>query len=55
MQVTEVYRKKSRRRRTPGCTLCFRCVEMCPEKGALSVKLGPKTVYESNNWLAQKD
>jgi ferredoxin-type protein NapH len=54
-QVTEVYSKKGGDVTTPGCTLCFKCVEMCPEKGALCVKLGPKTIYESKNWLAQKD
>jgi len=54
-QVTEVYSKKGGDVTTAGCTLCFRCVEMCPEKGALTMKIGPKTIYESKNWLAQKD
>jgi ferredoxin-type protein NapH len=36
VQVSEVYEEKTRERIDPSdCTLCFRCVEMCPEKNAL--------------------
>jgi ferredoxin-type protein NapH len=40
VQVSEVYEEKEKERISPSdCTLCFRCVEMCPEKDALKVGL----------------
>ena len=30
------------------------CVEMCPQKDALKVQLGGKTVFSSRNWLETK-
>ena len=40
VQVTEVYEEKKKEKiASPDCTLCFRCVEMCPEKDALKVGL----------------
>ena len=53
-QVTEIYDKKGGDVTTSGCTLCFRCVEMCPEKDALSVKIAGKTILKSKNWLDTK-
>jgi ferredoxin-type protein NapH len=38
MQVEEVYEEKEKERiASTDCTLCFRCVEMCPEKKALKI------------------
>jgi len=38
VQVTEVYEEKMKEKiASSDCTLCFRCVEMCPEKDALKV------------------
>ena len=38
MQVKEVYEEKEKERIDPSdCILCYRCVEMCPEKDALKV------------------
>jgi polyferredoxin len=40
VQVTEVYEEKKKEKiASSDCTLCFRCVEMCPEKDALKVGL----------------
>ncbi len=50
-QVTEVYDQKGGKINTSMCMLCVRCVEMCPYKDALKVKLGNKTVFKSRNWL----
>jgi ferredoxin len=50
-QVTEVYSKKGGDVTVSGCMLCFRCVEMCPEKDTLKVKVAGKTVLSSRNWL----
>jgi polyferredoxin len=50
-QITAVYEKKGGDVTTSGCTLCFRCVEMCPEKDALKVQVANKTIYKSSNWL----
>jgi polyferredoxin len=37
-QVEEVYKEKKKEKIvSPDCTLCFRCVEMCPEKDALKI------------------
>jgi polyferredoxin len=51
VQVTEVYEKKGGKIGTSMCTLCARCVEMCPERSCLSVKIGGKTLFKSRNWL----
>ena len=53
LQVTEVYEKKTGDIHTAMCTLCLRCVEMCPEKDCLRLKAGRQTVYRSRNWLKQ--
>jgi ferredoxin-type protein NapH len=38
VQVQEVYEEKEKERIAPStCILCYRCVEMCPEKDALKV------------------
>lgn len=50
-QVTEVYSQKGGDVTVSGCMLCFRCVEMCPEKEALEVKVAGKKIIESKNWL----
>jgi len=54
VQVTEVYEKKNGDIHTSMCTLCLRCVEMCPEKGCLSLKADEQTIYRSRNWLKQE-
>jgi polyferredoxin len=51
VQVTEVYEIKDGDIHTSMCTLCLRCVEMCPEKNCLSLKAAQKTVCSSRNWL----
>jgi ferredoxin-type protein NapH len=39
VQVQEVYEEKKKARIDPhACTLCYRCVEMCPEDKALQVR-----------------
>jgi ferredoxin-type protein NapH len=50
-QVTEVYDKKGGDVTVSRCMLCFRCVEMCPEKDTLKIKIAGKTVFKSRNWL----
>ena len=50
-QVTEVYENKGGNVSTSMCTHCFRCVEMCPYEGCLSVKVAGKSVLSSRNWL----
>jgi ferredoxin len=38
VQVKEVYEEKKKEKiASSDCTLCYRCVEMCPEKDALKV------------------
>ena len=51
LQVTEVYEEKGGKITTSMCMLCLRCVEMCPERDCLKVKLAGKTVFKSRNWL----
>ncbi len=51
VQVTEVYEQKGGKITTSMCTLCTRCVEMCPYEDCLKVKMGGKTVFKSRNWL----
>jgi ferredoxin-type protein NapH len=55
VQVTEVYEQKGGKIMTSMCTLCFRCVEMCPYEDCLRVNLGGKTVFKSRNWLEPSD
>ena len=50
-QVTEVYEQKGGKIITSMCMQCFRCVEMCPYKDALKVKLGKWAVFKSRDWL----
>lgn len=54
VQVTEVYDKKGGRINTSMCTLCLRCVELCPYEGCLKVNLASKTLFMSQNWLMQE-
>ncbi len=51
VQVTEVYEQKGGKITTSMCTLCTRCVEMCPYEECLKVKIGGKTLFKSRNWL----
>ncbi|NLF88740.1 4Fe-4S binding protein [Candidatus Bathyarchaeota archaeon] len=51
VQVTEVYEKKDGDIHTSMCTVCLRCVEMCPERNCLSLKLAGQTIYKSRSWL----
>ena len=50
-QVTEVYDKKGGDVTVSRCMLCFRCVEMCPEKDTLKVKFAKQDILKSRNWL----
>jgi ferredoxin-type protein NapH len=50
-QATQMYEKKGGDVTESRCILCLRCVEMCPEKGALQTKAAGKTVFKSRNWL----
>ena len=50
-QVTKVYKEKGGNVNDSACIMCLRCVEMCPEKSCLKVKMAGKTVFESRNWL----
>lgn len=51
VQVTEVYEQKGGKITTSMCTLCLRCVEMCPYEGCLKVNMAGKTIFKSRNWL----
>ncbi len=51
VQVEEVYEKNDGTIDTSMCMLCLRCVEMCPEKDCLSLKLAGRTLSRSRNWL----
>ncbi|MGD6807160.1 MAG: 4Fe-4S binding protein [Candidatus Bathyarchaeia archaeon] len=53
LQVTEVYDRGGGKIDTSMCTLCLRCLEMCPQEECLSLKLGSKTVFRSRNWLEE--
>jgi formate hydrogenlyase subunit 6/NADH:ubiquinone oxidoreductase subunit I len=53
LQVTEVYDKKDGDIQTTMCTVCLRCVEMCPEKDCLTLKFAGQMVWGSRNWLEQ--
>jgi ferredoxin-type protein NapH len=50
-QVTEVYEQKGGKITTSMCTLCLRCVEMCPYEACLKAKIGGETIFKSRNWL----
>jgi ferredoxin-type protein NapH len=54
VQVTEVYELGGGKVNTQMCMLCLRCVEMCPQKGCLSVKLVDFALFESRNWLERQ-
>jgi ferredoxin-type protein NapH len=48
VQVKEVYEEKEKERIDPiTCILCYRCVEMCPEKDALKVGFLKTTIAAS--------
>jgi len=51
VQVTEIYEQKGGKITTSMCTLCLRCVEMCPYEGCLKLNMGGKTIFKSRNWL----
>ncbi|MCL2643253.1 MAG: 4Fe-4S binding protein [Candidatus Bathyarchaeota archaeon] len=51
VQVNEVYEQNGGKIGTSQCMLCTRCVEMCPYKDALKVKMGNKAVFNARNWL----
>ncbi len=53
VQVTEVYEKKDGAMDTSMCTLCLRCLEMCPEKDCLSLGVAGRRICSSRNWLEQ--
>jgi ferredoxin-type protein NapH len=50
-QVEEVYKQKGGDVTVANCILCYRCVEMCPEKGALKAEFAGKTIMQSRSWL----
>ncbi|MCS7254272.1 MAG: 4Fe-4S binding protein [Armatimonadota bacterium] len=48
MDIERVYREKNLKVVTdPECLLCFRCVEVCPERNCLSAKIFGKTLVRS--------
>ena len=51
LQVTEVYDQKGGNITTSMCMLCVRCIEMCPYKDCLKLRLGKKAVFKSRDWL----
>ena len=51
LQVTNLYDRKGGKITTSMCMLCLRCIEMCPYKDCLKLKVGTKTVFKSRNWL----
>ncbi|MCW3984746.1 MAG: 4Fe-4S binding protein [Candidatus Bathyarchaeota archaeon] len=55
LQVTEVYEKKDGPIQTTMCTVCLRCVEMCPEQECLSVCFSSRRIWSSRNWLDQSN
>jgi polyferredoxin len=50
-QVTEVYEEIGGDVTNSKCIMCLRCIEMCPEKDALKLKLATKPIIKSRNWL----
>ncbi len=53
-QVTAMYDQKGGDVTVSGCILCYRCVEMCPEKDTLKIEFAGKPVFKSRNWLETK-
>jgi polyferredoxin len=51
VQVIEVYEMKGGYVKTSMCTLCLRCVEMCPSKDCLRLNISGKTLLKSSNYL----
>ena len=51
VQVTEIYDVKGGDVKTSMCTLCFRCLEMCPSKGCLKLNLTGKTLFKSSDFI----
>ncbi len=49
MQVKEVYEQKGGKINSTMCIVCARCVEACPNRDALKLKLGKKTLFRSRN------
>jgi len=47
VQVTEIYENRTGKIRTSMCILCLRCVEMCPQKNCLSLKVTNITLYKN--------
>ncbi|MDR1993067.1 MAG: 4Fe-4S binding protein [Nitrososphaerota archaeon] len=45
VQVTEIYEKKTGKIATSMCVLCLRCVEMCPQRNCLSLKLANRVIW----------
>ncbi|MCL5949445.1 MAG: 4Fe-4S binding protein [Candidatus Bathyarchaeota archaeon] len=54
VQVTEVYNKKGGNIDTSMCTLCLRCVEMCPQKECLQLTAYRRRIFSSRDWLAEQ-
>jgi len=51
VQVNGVYEEKGGDVTSSSCTLCLRCVEMCPQEECLKVNLMGVLVYRSKDWL----
>jgi polyferredoxin len=51
VQVTDVYEEKGGELTTSICTLCLRCIEMCPYEDCLKLNMAGKTLFKSRNWL----
>ena len=51
LQVTEVYDQKGGNITTSMCMLCVRCIEMCPYKDCLKLRVGKKVIFKSRDWL----
>jgi ferredoxin-type protein NapH len=50
-----VYLEKKRKRiSTANCIGCFRCIEKCPEKDCLKLKILGKTIYKSGSRMSKK-
>lgn len=62
VQIEEIYREKVKDNvTTTECTLCLRCIEMCPEEDCLKAKFCGKTIasssykyFKSSNSLSNK-